>query len=157
MGPDEATWTALAAVLTTVGAVWTVYAFRHRGVASGVRGAGLTLLPVAAWATGSLRMFAEVLDAVVDWATGLAFSPLVWVGVSLFGLAVVLLVVSGLMRSRGVGARTVGSGGRGTGRREAPASGGRREVSASSGSSDEPAADDDMAEIEELLRRRGIT
>lgn len=155
MGLDEATWTALAAVLTAMGAVWTVYAFRNRGVASGIRGAGLTLLPVAAWATGSLRMFAEVLDAVVDWATGLVFSPLVWLGVSLFGLAVVLLVVAGLMRSRGVGARAVGSGGR-AGRREAPAPDARGEVSAS-GSGDEPAVDDDMAEIEELLRRRGIT
>ena len=36
---DDASWLAWTATLTVLGAVWTVYAFRNRGAASGLRGA----------------------------------------------------------------------------------------------------------------------
>lgn len=157
MGFDEATWTAVAAVLTALGAAWTVYAWKYRGVASGIRGAGLTLLPVAAWATGSLRMFSEILGSILDWATGLVFSPLVWAGVSIFGLSIVLLVVAGFMRSRGAGGRPERSGDDQRRPGEARSAGRREELQASSGPEQGPVVDDDMADIEELLRRRGIT
>lgn len=157
MGFDEATWTAVAAVLTALGAAWTVYAWRHRGVASGIRGAGLTLLPVAAWATGSLRMFSEILGSIVDWATGLVFSPLVWGGVSLLGLSVVLLVVAGFMGSRGVGGRREEPSGSGGRTEQTGRAGSREELPASSAPEQGPVVDDDMDEIEEMLRRRGIT
>ena len=39
-GVDEVTWGALTLTLTLIGGLWTVYAFRRRGVASGLRGAG---------------------------------------------------------------------------------------------------------------------
>lgn len=145
---DDATWAALALILTVLGVVWTWHAFRRRGLASGLRGAGLTLLPVAAYLTDTLRMFTRIGTAVADWATGLVLSPLVWAGIVVAGLAVVLLVLSGLVRDR-ERARGVDP------------SATRREVPEGRKSKGEPAigggGDDDMAEIEALLRRRGIS
>ena len=95
------TWAALTTVLTAIGAAWTWYAFRNRGVASGLRGAGLTLLPPAACLTGTLEMFTEIGGSVVDWATSLVLSPIVWAGIVLTGVSVVLLGSSAFLRERG--------------------------------------------------------
>jgi hypothetical protein len=148
---DEVTWAALTAVLTALGAAWTWFAFRNRGTASGLRGAGLTLLPPAAWLTGTLQMFTEIGGSVLDWATDLVLSPQVWAGVVLAGLSVVLLVVSGVLRGRALA--------RGDEPEDAVAGGSpRRELPKQAERSGEPAiTDDDMSEVEEILRRRGIS
>ena len=151
---SEATWAALAATLTLLAGLWTVHAFRRRGVASGLRGAGITLLPAAAYLTGTLEMFTEIGRSVADWATHLVFSPIVWVGVVLAGLAVVLLVVSGMLRDRGLG-----------GPRQPGAASARDPRKAPKPALGEPArptgapavGDDDMADIEAILRKRGIS
>lgn len=148
---DEVTWAALTAVLTALGAAWTWYAFRHRGAASGLRGAGLTLLQPAAWLTGTLEMFSEIGGSIADWATDLVFSPRVWAGVILTGLAVVLLVVSGILRDRALAAGTSDK------RRATPAAGEKDELPATSNESTSPLAEDDMSEVEAILRRRGIS
>ena len=147
---DEVTWAALTAVLTALGAAWTWYAFRHRGVASGLRGAGLTLLPPAAWLTGTLEMFTEIGGSVTDWATELVFNPRVWAGVVVAGLAVLLLVVSGVLRDRALASGTPRA------RRRRLAAGEEPELPASSGSNS-PLAEDDLSDIEAILRRRGIS
>ncbi|WP_432479098.1 hypothetical protein [Nocardioides sp. GXQ0305] len=146
---DEVTWTALTAVLTAVGAAWTWYAFRHRGVASGLRGAGLTLLPPAAYLTGTLEMFTEIGTSVADWATSLVLSPVVWAGIVLAGLSVLLLGTSGAIRRRSAGApASSGSG------RETRAS---RKALPAGEQKGEPLLDDDLSDVEEILKRRGIT
>lgn len=145
---DDAAWTALALTLTTAGAAATWLLWRRRGLVSGLRAAALTLLVPAAWLTDSLRMFTRIGDAVADWALGLVFSPVVWTGVTLAGVSVVLLVVSGMLTSRGIGARArteVEPGRSGA----APAVG-----AAGRGA---PAIDDDLADIEALLRSKGIS
>lgn len=146
---DDAAWTALALALTTVGGLYTWRAYRRRGLAAGLRGAGLTLLVPAAWLTDTLRMFTRIVDAVGDWALGLVFSPLVWVGVVLGGLGAALLVVSGILTSRQLGT---------TARSGSSAAQGPKEVGAAERrAKGEPAIDDDLADIEALLRRRGIS
>ena len=100
---DEAAWGALALTLTLLGGLYTWVSYQRRGLAAGVRGAGLTLLPVAAWLTGVLELLTEIGGAIGDWAVDLAFSPTMWLGTALGGLAVVLLVVSGVLAKRGVG------------------------------------------------------
>ncbi len=143
------TWAALTAVLTTLGAAWTWYAFRHRGAASGLRGAGLTLLPPAAWLTGTLEMFSEIGSSVAGWATGLVLNPLVWTGIVLAGLSVLLFGTSAALRERGRG----GMPGEGTAGSDAtPGS-----LSPAGEQRGKPAIDDDLADIEALLKRRGIT
>jgi hypothetical protein len=139
---DEVTWAALTATLTALGVAWTWWAFRHRGTASGLRGAGLTLLPPAAWLTGTMEMFTRIGGAVAGWATGLVLSPLVWAGIVLAGLAVVLIGTSSALRSRGRGGRP--------GARE-------RELPAGREGKGEPALGDDLGDVEDILKRHGIT
>ncbi|MCW2791299.1 MAG: hypothetical protein JWO76_397 [Nocardioides sp.] len=148
---DDVTWGALTLTLTLLGAIWTWVAYQRRGVTSGLRALAFTLLPLAAYLTKTLQMFTKIVDAVATWATNLVFNPFVWAGVVLAGLSVVLFTVSGYLRSRELG-RSRPSGE--TGSKPAPAS--RKELPPAAGRGG-PAIDDDMAEIEALLRKRGIT
>jgi hypothetical protein len=145
---DDLAWLAVAAALTVVGMAATFVLWRRRGPASGLRALAWTLLPAAAYLTGTLRLVARVVDAAVVWATSLVFNPLMWVGVAVAGVAALLFVVAGGMRRRGIGTRKK-----------------RREVSAdaaSTGTGRSPAQqparpDDDMADIEAILRKHGIS
>lgn len=140
---DEVTWGALALALTLLGAGYTWWAFRHRGPRAGTRGAALTLLPAAFWLTGTLEMVTEIAGSVADWATRLVLSPLVWLGLGLAGLSVVLLVVARMVPDR------------------SPRAGSGRTASGALPPAGTPGSagvvDDDMAEIEAILRKRGIS
>lgn len=145
-GVDDASWAALTLSLTVLGGVWTWLSFRRRGAASGVRAFGITLLPLAAYLTKTLRMFTEIVEAITSWATRLVFSPSVWLGVLVAGVAVLLLVVGGWLRGRELAAGRGGSAARVAGSRES------KPV--------QPAArtgDPELDEIEALLRKRGIS
>ncbi len=157
VGLDSATWVALALVLTVLGAGLSWVAWRRRGVAAGLRGLAWALVPLAAWLTGTLRLAVRVVEAVVDWATRLVFSPTVWLGIVLAAVAAGLWVVSGLMRRRGIGVRAQVAGAaprrglRSRGESEAPMA---RRPSRKSGSGSD--VDDDMADIEAILKKHGI-
>jgi hypothetical protein len=136
---DDVAWGALALSLTLLGGIWTWFAYRRRGFAAGLRGAAFTLLPLAAYLTKTLQMLGEVGDAVADWATSLVFSPQVWLGIVIAGIAGVLLVVSGWLAGR---------------RDDTP-----KQVRGKKTEAVESSAivDDDMADIEAILRKRGIS
>ena len=85
---DQGAYLALAAALTVLGAIWTWVAFRRRGLGSGVRALGWTLLAPAAYLTGILRAGSRIVDALADWAARLVFSPMVWAGFGLAALAI---------------------------------------------------------------------
>lgn len=102
---DSTTWAALALLLTVLGGAWSWFAWRRRGLAAGLRGLAWTLVPVAAWLTGTLKLAANILNDVIDWAARLVFSPTVWLGIIVAGIAVALWVASGAMLSRGIGTR----------------------------------------------------
>ena len=149
---EGTTWAALTAALTVAGAIWTWIAFRRRGAANGLRALGFTLLPAAAWLTGTLEMVTEIAGSVTDWATTLVFDVRTWVGVGLAGLAVVLWFVSGIIRDRQLArGQAAGQGGRAGSREALPEASSTR-----SGPTSRPAVDDEMADIEALLRKRGI-
>ena len=151
---EGTTWAALTAALTVAGAIWTWIAFRRRGATNGLRALGFTLLPAAAWLTGTLEMVVEIAGSITDWATSLVFNVLTWAGVGLAGLSLVLFVVSGFIRDRQL-ARAQGAGGsagstdsRTSSRRELPTTSQRTRGGSP--------IDDEMADIEALLRKRGI-
>src|SRR5688572_30055998 len=125
-----------------------------------MRALGFTTLPVAAWLTGTLEMVTEIAGSVTDWATGLVLDPRTWTGIGLAGLAVVLWVVSGILRDRQL-ARAQQGGGEPSARqrRRAAAPGKARGTSLPPGSqpSSAPVVDEDMADIEAMLKRRGIS
>lgn len=163
----EATWAALTVTLTLLGLAWTWLAFRRRGMANALRAFGFTLLPAAAWLTGTLEMFVEISGSVVDWASSLVLNPTTWTGIALAGAAVASWAVSGYLRDRQLGkARAPGTTSQALGSQRALPDGSprarRSEASptaarttrSSSASAAEP--DDEMAEIEALLKKRGI-
>jgi hypothetical protein len=137
---DSTTWAALALVLTIIGAALSWVAWRRRGLAAGVRGLAWTLVPIAAWLTGTLKLAVNIVDDVTHWASRLVFSPSVWLGVIVAGASAVLFVASGLMRKR-VRPKSA-----------APA------VTATSTRQPKRRDDDldDMADIEAILKKHGI-
>jgi len=146
MSVDAATWNALGLVLTLIGLGLSAVVWSRRGPARGLRGIAWSLLPLAAGLTGVLRLGWEIADSVGQWAGRLVFSPMVWLGLLVTALSGVLFVVSGMLLRR----------------RDAKA--GKRPV-APSGSPALPrdrstqqagSAGDDMADIEEILRKHGI-
>lgn len=143
---DSVTWQALTVVLTVLGLVGTVAFWRLRGPVAGLRMLAVSLLPAAAYLTGTLRLLWEVGAAVVRWATRLTFSPLMWLGLGVAATALVLFVVAGALARRGVGARPR--------RAELPREESRRPARTTSSA---PGEDDDMADIEEILKRHGIS
>jgi hypothetical protein len=86
--------------LTLLGLIGSWAAWRRRGVAAGTRGVAWSLLPVSLYLTGLLELVWDVVRSTVSWVTHLIFSPTVWAGVALFGVSVVLYVVSGVARGR---------------------------------------------------------
>jgi hypothetical protein len=150
---DDLTWGALALTLTVLGSIWTWVAFRRRGAGSGLRALAFTLLPVAAYLTNTLRMFTRIVEAVADWATSLVFDPGVWIGVVLAGLSVALFAASRFVRARSPRTRPAAESSRGPRAADRRPAAGELPPTRGRG---EPAIDDDMAEIEALLRRRGI-
>ena len=140
---DNATWQALGLTLTVLGLAASVLLWRRRGAVSGLRAVAWSLLPLAAGLTGTLRLLWEIADSVVTWATRLVFSPVVWLGIVLAGVSAALFVVSGILRRRtpsSTPSRPAVSG--------SPARGqGKPAVS----------GDDDMADIEALLKKHGIS
>ena len=152
-GFDQVAWFPLCAGLTGFGLVLSWMAWRRRGVAAGLRGAAWSLLPLAAYLTGAVEMLWRIGTAVADWVSGFVFSPRVWSGVIVVGLAAVLFVISGALRGRAPSRRREVEAPRPRQGQVAPA-----ERPAVEPAKRKPAAaDDDFAEVEEILRRRGIT
>jgi hypothetical protein len=99
--------------------------------------------------TRTLKLASEVVGSVVDWATGLVFNPLVWLGIVLAGISVVLFVVSGAMRSRGVGSTRAP-------RAPTASDPGALPAKRSSRKAEPAVKDEDMDDIEAILRKHGI-
>lgn len=91
--------------LTLIGLVGSYAAAKRRGAAAGARGLAWSLLPVSLYLTGLLELVWDVVKATSDWIVNLVFSPTVWSGIALFGVSVVLFVVSGVARNRGIGTK----------------------------------------------------
>src|ERR1700678_1154519 len=97
---DKIWWLPICGGLTGLGLVLSYLTMRRRGLGAGLRGAAWSLLPIAAYLTGSIEMFWKMGVAIGDFAKGFVFSPKVWSGIAVAGLAVVLFTVSGPLRRR---------------------------------------------------------
>jgi hypothetical protein len=144
--------------LTLLGVIITGLAWRRGNKGRVMQGVGLALAPVALYFSGLLRLLWNGVVAVGSWATQVIFSPAVWVGLSVLALCVVLWVVGGFVarrtpknsspkRTKDPKTKAVAAPGkRGSSQ---PAVQGRSSKQA-------PPVDEDMAEIEALLKSRGI-
>src|SRR5579859_6770189 len=112
---DKIAWLPLCGGLTGLGLVLSYLALRRRGVGSGLRGAAWSLLPLAAYLTGAIKMFWRMGVAIGDFATGFVFSSRVWSGIAVTGVAALLFIVSGPLRRwsvrRSKGQQAVGADG----------------------------------------------
>jgi len=146
----------LAVGLTLLGVIVVILAGRRGNKGRVLQGIALALAPVALYLSGLLRLLWDGVVAVGRWASAVVLSPPVWFGLGLLALCLVLWVVGGFVarrapkRPRGKQAKQAGASPAGkqaavTSRGAAPA--GRQQPAAQ---------DDDMAEIEALLKSRGI-
>ncbi|MDA2811308.1 cellulose synthase [Nocardiopsis sp. RSe5-2] len=145
----------LGAAITIVGLLISWVVWRRRGAAAGLRGVAWSLVPLAA---GLLGLMATVWRAVADIVgilAGLLFNPMVWAGVAVAALAAVLFVVSGVMRAKGRGVRPGRGGGEQKPGKKAAEGGAAPGLEGGRGKK-AGAGDDDMGDIEDLLRKHGI-
>jgi hypothetical protein len=164
---DKIAWLPLCAGLTGLGLVLSYVAMRRRGLGAGLRGAAWSLLPLAAYLTGAIEMFWKMGAAIGDFAKGFVFSAQVWAGIAVAGVAAVLFVVSGPLRRRrvkqGQDKQAVGAKAAAPGRELAP----RTAAVATTAPAGTPVKarkgknaaddDDDLGDVEDILRRHGIT
>jgi hypothetical protein len=147
-------WVCVA--ITVVGLGLSVMVWRKKGPGSGLRGVAWSLIPLGAYLTHSIRLIGQIGSAIVQFATSFVFSPKAWLGVGLLGASVLLFLVSGgipLMRGRNRRkAAKAGKGPRSAHDGQPPGS-----VPAKRDQAAVPAGDDDLGDVREILRRRGIT
>jgi hypothetical protein len=138
--------------ITVVGLVLSGLAWRRRGAKAGIRGAAWSVLPAAAWLTNSLAMLGRMVSALVSFASSFVFSPKAYVGIILVGVSAVLFLGSGgipLLRWRRRRRNEVhGRSARGGADTQVAAHKDRPAV--------EAPQEDDLADVREILRRRGI-
>lgn len=147
---DDIAWGALALALTLVSGCVTWVRAKRSGPAAAVRWAGITLLPLAAYFTHTLRLFGRIGTAISDWAVGFVWNPAVWLGLVMAVVAFVLIGISTRLSGRSSAGGDLG----GTStpkpvRGKAPRSG-KAPAGADLG------LGDDLDDIEAILRKHGI-
>ena len=150
---NELPWLPLCGGLTLLGLIASWLVWRRRGAAAGLRWAAWSLLPMAAYLTKAVRMLWQIGSAIGSFAASFIFSPQVWAGVALAGLALVLFVVSGTMRRGRKSAAAGGDGPARTAGQPAVAPAGK---ALKPSKSKVPAVDDDLGDVADILRKHGI-
>jgi hypothetical protein len=149
--------------VTVIGLYLSYRAWRRKGSRSAMRGVAWSLLPTAAWATHSVHLIGQIGSAIVQFAQSFVFSPKAWIGVVLIVISVLLFLVSGgipmLQRGRRSKAVDRGQSADGSG---APASvtdkgRGKKAIAPRAKNPAAAGADDDMSDVESILRRHGIS
>jgi hypothetical protein len=163
MGYSSIAWLPLCAGLTILGLVLSYLAGRRRGRLAMLRGVAWSLLPIAAYLTGSVEMFWKIGVAIGHYADGFVFSPVKWAGIAVAGISALLFAATRGRERRRAARGRVGAQSR---RDPAAAPEGPRAGMPSAESktkrletppaTKEAAGDDSMREIEEILRKRGI-
>jgi hypothetical protein len=181
MGYNSIAWLPLAAGLTILGLILSYYAYKRRGLRPAMMGTAWSLLPIAAYLTGAIEMLWKIGAAIGQFGTGFVFSPMKWVGIGVTGLAIALFIAAG-GRARRRAARESRRAARADRKAEAEGASGapalekskagapgtqilptrreqvpaERSVAAKAPRKAAARDDDDMKDIEDILRKRGI-
>jgi len=150
--------------LTLLGVIATGIAWRRGNKGRVVQGIGLALAPIALYFSGLLRLLWDDIVAIGNWASKIIFSPAVWFGLSLLALCLVLWVVGGIVARRSPAAKSKAVG-KADGKQALPAQSAKaqsanaqsaKQSKAAKTTRNAPPIEDEMAEIEALLKSRGI-
>ena len=159
---------AICVAVSALGLVWSWRIWRRNGAAKGMRAVAWSLLPLAAYLTSAVGLLGRMVNAVVIFAGSFVFSPKTWAGVIVVLIAALLFLSSGgipLVNRRGrkakkrrkaeeSGPASVPAGHQATGAGKAVEA---RKPAGKKAAVPGGADDDDMSDIEEILRKRGIS
>lgn len=143
----------LGAALTVAGLIISWVVWRRKGASAGLRAVAWSLLPLAFGLIGLVELLVSLVGQLVRFFGGLVFDPLAWAGVAVAGCAVVLWITGRLLRGRSGTAVSGAEKSKPTQDRPAAPAVGK----GTQGPRSTAGVDDEFAEIEELLRKRGIT
>jgi hypothetical protein len=160
------TWLSIATgttclIVTIVGLILSFVAWRKKGLRSGLRGVAWSLLPLAMYLTNAVGLVGRIGSAIVQFAGAFVFSPKAWLGVIFVGVSALCFLISGGIPLLG-GTRRRNKERRQRARRargerdtadQAPRSVAPAHQQAQVAP---PASDDDLSDVQEILRRRGI-
>jgi hypothetical protein len=135
--------------LSLLGVIATGIAWRRGNKGRVIQGIGLALAPIALYFSGLLRLLWNAAVALGTWASKIILSPSVWFGLSLLGLCIVLWVVGGVVGRRSAAKAKEVS-------KQSTASALPAKKGAAKSGRSQPPIDEEMAEIEALLKSRGI-
>jgi len=145
-------WLPLAGGLTLLGLIASWFAWRRRGLAAGLRGVAWSLLPIAAYLTGAIKMLWQMGVAISNFASSFIFSPRVWSGVIVAGASAALFFISAGLR-RGRARKSAADGPERPGSQPPGTSASKALKPAKSKA---PVADDDLGDVADILRRHNI-
>ena len=143
MSYNAVVWLPNALILTALLAAFAWWRWRSRGALVGVRWVGVALLPLATYAIGAYRLVWSVGLAFSRFVSGFVFRPSVWLGMALLAIAAVLIAVPSRLSGRLSADPSAASASR---------PGPPRRVSGRSA----PQDDDDMSDIDEILKKHGL-
>ena len=156
MSFSQIPWFLLCGGLTLLGLIASWFTLRRRGARAAARVAAWSLLPIALYLIG-------IIQPIWNFAYGLVFSPKVWSGLVLLGVAALVFAVTGGLRSRpskkqadGAKEDTATGPGQLTAGSAAP-SGRAKPVAAPAKRKSAPAGDEDFDEVAQILKRHGIS
>jgi hypothetical protein len=183
MSYGDVAWLPLTLGLTVLGLVLSYFAYRRRGLRPAMMGTAWSLLPIAAYLTGATEMLWKIGAAIGQFGSGFVFSPMKWAGIGVTGLAIALFFAAGgrVRRRASREARRAARGDRKgeaegsstpaalgkaktspgtqilpTERQRVPAERATAATSAKGSRKSALADDDDLKDIEDILRKRGI-
>jgi hypothetical protein len=155
--PDyqDIAWAPLTLGLSGIGIALSWLAWKRRDLAAGLRGVGWSLLPIALYLTGLLKVAWTIGSSLGNWALDLVFSPKVWLGLMLAGISVACFGASTWLRSRR--RPTVESSGTAASVAPSTKPGKQLAPKRKSAPAVDLGVDKEFAEIEQILKDRGIT
>ena len=154
--------------LGLLGLVIGVIAFARGRRGRALQGLAFALAVVGLYLTGLLRLVWDAVVAVARWATGNVFDLTAWIGFGALALGVVLWIVGGIVARHRRRAAQAGPAASAGSTKQGQVTAGQEPARQPAGrtaqqptrqakqSAQQPAQDDDMAEIEALLKSRGI-
>jgi hypothetical protein len=148
-------WWPWAGLMTALLLVLTVVTWRRRGAGTGLKLLGVSLLPMAAILLGLQHTLRLVVTAVWDFIRQFVGITTAWIGLGMAALGVLLYLLGGAINarqlSRARAAQPVEDGSR---RAVGPAGSATRGATSTNR---KPDGDEDLSDVEEILRRRGIS